>query len=71
MTPVDAAVDANTHLLRGAGRPVPEDYFRSFIARGEAGIVEATLARDLAPAAPARFGAYVVAVERFLERQGL
>ncbi len=93
---IDAAVDANTHLLRGAGRPVPEDYFRSFIALGEAGIVEATLARDLAPAAglrnrivheyddldealvfqaaqaaPARFGAYVVAVERFLERQGL
>lgn len=93
---IDAAVDANTHLLRGLGRPVPEDYFRSFIALGEAGIVDATLAAALAPAAglrnrivheyeeldhalvlqaakdaPARLGAYVTAVERFLEGQGL
>ncbi len=93
---IDAAVDANTPLLRGIGRPVPEDYFRSFVALGAAGIIDEQLASDLAPAAglrnrivheydelddeivfraaqaaPDQFSAYVVAIERYLERQGL
>lgn len=87
MTPISAAV---------VRRPVPEDYVRSFVALGAAGIIDEQLASDLAPAAdlrnrivheydelddeivfraaqaaPDRFSAYVVAIERCLERQGL
>ncbi len=93
---IDAAVDVNMHMLRGLGRPVPEDYFRSFTALGDAGVLDEALARRLAPAAglrnrivhgyeelndavvleaaraaPSQFGAYVGAVERYLEREGL
>lgn len=51
---IDAAVDVNNHLLRGAGQAAAEDYFTSFTALGAAGILDVDLARSLAPAAGLR-----------------
>ena len=51
---IDAAVDCNNHLLRTRGEPPAEDYFSSFVALGRAGIIDAALARRLAPAAGLR-----------------
>lgn len=51
---VDAAADINLHLLRVAGAGAAADYFGSFIAAGEAGIIPADLARELAPSAGLR-----------------
>lgn len=51
---VDAAVDANLHLLRASGAPAPQDYFQSFVALGTHGIVPRPLADRLAPAAGLR-----------------
>lgn len=51
---VEAAVDANLHILRALGGPVPEDYYSSFIAMGQHGIVAAELATRLAPSAGLR-----------------
>lgn len=47
---VDAAVDVNLHLLRGAGHPLPGDYFATFGALASAGILDEALAGELAPA---------------------
>ena len=52
--PIDAAVDANLHLLRTGGHAAPPDAFGSFVALGDAGILSAELARRLAPSAGLR-----------------
>jgi uncharacterized protein YutE (UPF0331/DUF86 family) len=51
---VEAAVDTNLHLLRAAGAPMPGDYYPSFLDVGRHGVVPATLAEALAPAAGLR-----------------
>ena len=51
---IEAAVDANQHILRNtAGGPVA-DYFESFVRLGEAGVIPRELAQSLAPAAGLR-----------------
>jgi uncharacterized protein YutE (UPF0331/DUF86 family) len=51
---VEAAVDANNHLLRSSGAELPSDYHESFVAMGRAGILPTTLALALATAAGLR-----------------
>jgi uncharacterized protein YutE (UPF0331/DUF86 family) len=51
---IEAAVDANLHLLRSAGEPTPPDYFLTFIALGRLGVISRELAERLAPAAGLR-----------------
>lgn len=51
---VEAAVDANLHLLRAAGAPTPGDYYESFVAVGREGVIPSALAGRLAPAAGLR-----------------
>lgn len=51
---VEAAVDANLHLLRALRRPAPGDYFESFLAAGRAGLIPPALAERLAPSAGLR-----------------
>lgn len=51
---IDASVDANNHLLRGVGRVPAEDYYSTFIELGRVGILQPSLANDLAPAAGLR-----------------
>lgn len=51
---VEAAADANTHLLRAAGYAAPPDYRSSFLELGRHGIIPDALARSLAPAAGLR-----------------
>ncbi|MEX0890938.1 MAG: DUF86 domain-containing protein [Gemmatimonadota bacterium] len=51
---IEAAVDANAHLLRAGGAPTPTDYYQSFVELGRHGIVPAELAERLAPAAGLR-----------------
>lgn len=51
---VEAAVDANTHILRALGETVPADYFQSFVEVGHAGVIPSELAERLAPSAGLR-----------------
>lgn len=51
---IDAAVDANLHLLRVAGASTPPDYYESFLALGRAEVIPDELAERLAPAAGLR-----------------
>lgn len=51
---IEAAVDANLHILRSAGEQSPVDYFQSFIALGRWGVVPIDLAERLAPSAGLR-----------------
>lgn len=51
---VEAAVDANLHLVRVAGAATPPDYYQSFIALGRQGVISSALAERLAPAAGLR-----------------
>jgi uncharacterized protein YutE (UPF0331/DUF86 family) len=51
---VDAAVDANQHLLREIGQPPAPDYHTSFIAVGRQRIIPEPLAELLAPSAGLR-----------------
>jgi uncharacterized protein YutE (UPF0331/DUF86 family) len=51
---VEAAVDANLHLLRAAGAATPGDYYMSFVELGRAGILAGQLAARLAPSAGLR-----------------
>ena len=51
---IEAAVDANLHLLRASGAPAPTDYFQSFVALGAHGVLPRALAESLAPAAELR-----------------
>ena len=51
---IEAAVDANLHLLRAANRPAPPDYYQSFVELGKGGIIAPELAQRLAPAAGLR-----------------
>lgn len=46
---VEAAVDANLHMLRADGASAPPDYFRTFVEAGRRGIVPAELAQRFAP----------------------
>ncbi|CAN5899106.1 DUF86 domain-containing protein [soil metagenome] len=47
---IEAAVDANLHILRDHGVPTPSDYFHSFIELGRHGVIPQPLAERLAPA---------------------
>ena len=51
---IDAVVDVNNLLLRGAGLAPAEDYYRSFLDIGRAGMIDAPFALALAPAAGLR-----------------
>lgn len=51
---VEAAVDANMHILRAAGAWTPPDYFQSFVDVGRAGVIPPDLAGSLAPSAGLR-----------------
>jgi uncharacterized protein YutE (UPF0331/DUF86 family) len=51
---IEAAVDANLHLLRAAGEPSPTDYFQTFVALGRLGVIPGPLAERLAPSAGLR-----------------
>ncbi len=51
---IEAAVDANLHLLRALDEPAPGDYFGSFLAAGRAGLLPRALAERLAPTAGLR-----------------
>lgn len=51
---VEAAVDANLHLVRAAGGPTPPDYYQSFVELGRQGVAPPSLAERLAPAAGLR-----------------
>lgn len=51
---IEAAIDLNTYLLVQTGRPVPSDYFESFMKAGEYHILPPELAEKLAPSAGLR-----------------
>ncbi len=51
---VEAAVDANLHVLRAAGATTPTDYYQSFIELGRHQVIAVSLAQRLAPAAGLR-----------------
>lgn len=51
---VEAAVDANLHILRAAGAGTPPDYFQSFVDVGREGVIPPDLAESLAPSAGLR-----------------
>lgn len=51
---IEAAVDVNTHILVGLGRPVPVDAYGSFVGLGDAGVLDGGLATRLAPSAGLR-----------------
>jgi uncharacterized protein YutE (UPF0331/DUF86 family) len=51
---IDAVVDVNNLLLRGAGLAPAEDYYRNFLEVGRAGIIDASFALSLAPSAGLR-----------------
>jgi uncharacterized protein YutE (UPF0331/DUF86 family) len=51
---IDAAADANVHILRESSRPPPPDYYSSFIEVGAAGVIPPSLAERIAPAAGLR-----------------
>lgn len=51
---IEAAVDANLHLLRAADADSPSDYFESFMALGRLGVIGEDLAERLAPSAGLR-----------------
>jgi uncharacterized protein YutE (UPF0331/DUF86 family) len=51
---VELATSINSHVVAAAGAVPPSDYFSSFIAAGEAGLIDPDLARRLAPSAGLR-----------------
>ena len=51
---VEAAVDANVHILRALGMPAPGDYYESFVSVGRHGVIPSELATRLAPSAGLR-----------------
>ena len=51
---VEAAVDANLHVLRAVGAATPGDYFASFVALGRQDVINSALAERLAPSAGLR-----------------
>ena len=46
---VEAAVDINSHLIVGSGRPAPDDLHSSFLALAEVGVIDRDFAAALAP----------------------
>ncbi|HEX9685719.1 MAG TPA: DUF86 domain-containing protein [Burkholderiales bacterium] len=51
---IEAAVDANLHLLRALNVDLPNDYYTTFMAIGRHEVVTLALAERLAPAAGLR-----------------
>jgi uncharacterized protein YutE (UPF0331/DUF86 family) len=52
---LEAAIDINAHLIAGLGHPPPVDAFSSFLElASKAGVISASLAAELAPAAGLR-----------------
>ncbi len=51
---VEVAVDVNTHVAVNMGKAPPRDSFSSFLALGEAGLIDKSLAQRLAPFAEQR-----------------
>jgi len=51
---VEAAVDANLHLLRSQNLPASPDYYQSFVDLGRYSIIPSALAEKLAPSAGLR-----------------
>jgi uncharacterized protein YutE (UPF0331/DUF86 family) len=51
---IEAAIDINIHIIAATGRPVPDDYYESFIRMGELNIFSVDLAERLAPSAGLR-----------------
>jgi uncharacterized protein YutE (UPF0331/DUF86 family) len=51
---VEAAVDANLHVLRTLGADLPGDYYTTFLALGRQDVIPEELAARLAPAAGLR-----------------
>ena len=51
---VNRAIDVNFHLIRAEGKPPPDDYTDSFLALGRFGIIDASVARSVAPSAGVR-----------------
>lgn len=51
---VEAAVDANVHILRALGVPAAQDYYESFVSAGRQGVIPPELAARLAPSAGLR-----------------
>ncbi|MEN9221027.1 MAG: DUF86 domain-containing protein [Thermostichus sp. BF3_bins_97] len=47
---VEAATDINSYILVRLGEPAPGNYFESFIAMGNRGVLTPELAQKLAPA---------------------
>lgn len=47
-------IDVNYHLVTGGGGAPPRDYFQSFVALGEIGVLEPELARRIAACAGLR-----------------
>ncbi|HHY34287.1 MAG TPA: DUF86 domain-containing protein [Firmicutes bacterium] len=51
---VDVAVDINTHIVVGAGKPAPSDAYTSFIEVAKLGVLTQELACEIAPSAGER-----------------
>ena len=51
---IEAAVDINSHLIVGSGRPAPDDLHSSFLALAEMGVIDREFAAALAPCAGLR-----------------
>ncbi|NJL36931.1 MAG: DUF86 domain-containing protein [Leptolyngbyaceae cyanobacterium RM2_2_4] len=51
---VEAAADLNFYLLVQSGHAPPETYYDSFTAAGQQGVIDLTLAQQLAPSAGLR-----------------
>jgi uncharacterized protein YutE (UPF0331/DUF86 family) len=54
MSPVEAALDINAHLIAELGSEVPEEYYGGFLKLAELGPLPPELARSLAPSAGLR-----------------
>jgi uncharacterized protein YutE (UPF0331/DUF86 family) len=51
---VEPAADINAHILVGSGQPAPESVHASFLALGDLGVLDGSLAKSLAPSAGLR-----------------
>jgi uncharacterized protein YutE (UPF0331/DUF86 family) len=51
---IEAALDANAHLIAELGAEVPEEYYGGFLKVGQLGVLPVDLAGELAPSAGLR-----------------
>jgi len=51
---IEAAIDINIHIIAATGRPIPDDYYESFIRMGELRIIPSEIAEKLAPSSGLR-----------------